>query len=217
MVKYIVYKTTNTETNKIYIGVHKQYGNDFDGYFGSNTDLKRDIKSLGVGKFLRETLYSFSEEMDAYNKESYLVDKTFISRSDTYNKQVGGKGGFHGCNTPEATKKSLEAVKKLMAKRYNGDVAGQLHTKEVYDKVRSTRKEKSIIKSPVLKRKVSVYNTLNLEVWKGYLVDLLIKLFGSEQGVSRRFRVVPKLDEGKYTIDKRTDKNWGGYTVKFND
>jgi hypothetical protein len=212
---YLVYKTTNLKNNKYYIGVHKQDSDVFDGYYGSSTALKKDISTLGKTYFKRETLYSFKKEGDAYEKESQIVDKNFISDPLTYNVQLGGKGGFHGCNTPEATAKSLKSVQELMKKRYNGDPAGQLHTPESYSKIRETRKKNSMKKFPELNWEVKVVDTQGNKIWEGILVDILIELFGSEQGVSRRNRVAPRI--GTYTIDYRTKPEWKDYLIMFND
>ncbi len=88
---YIIYKTTNTINNKIYIGQHKTEKLD-DGYLGSGTKLREDIKLFGTKFFEREILFECndSDEMDLL--EAKLVDFDFVCRSDTYNRCVGGQG-----------------------------------------------------------------------------------------------------------------------------
>jgi len=105
--KYIVYLTTNTLNNKIYIGVHKTENPDvFDGYIGcgvnmcypsSYTDPKTPfqhaVKKYGIKSFKRYVLQIFDSEEEAYNLESILVNKSFIARNDTYNISLGGNKG----------------------------------------------------------------------------------------------------------------------------
>lgn len=104
MKKYIVYKTTNTVNNKIYIGVHLEDLNSPNKYIGcgiySNTSkckthFQNAVKKYGYDKFKREILFTYpnSEEgMElAYSKEAELVNEEFIKRNDVYNMQVGGK------------------------------------------------------------------------------------------------------------------------------
>jgi hypothetical protein len=45
---YIVYKTINLINNKIYIGVHKQSGLDFDGYLGSGNTFNITLLKLMI-------------------------------------------------------------------------------------------------------------------------------------------------------------------------
>lgn len=104
MKKYIVYKTTNTVNNKIYIGVHLEDTNKPNKYIGcgiySNTSkcythFQSAVKKYGYDKFKREILFEYPDSEDgmeqAYAKEAELVNEDFIKRSDVYNMQVGGK------------------------------------------------------------------------------------------------------------------------------
>lgn len=89
---HIIYKTTNTVNNKIYIGYHFQESDphQFDGYLGSGDKLLRAIRKYGSDKFYRETLYVFDTEQVALEKESEIVNESFIKRNDVYNITVGG-------------------------------------------------------------------------------------------------------------------------------
>jgi len=86
---YIIYKTTCSINNKIYIGQHST-DNLEDDYLGSGTLLKEDIKKFGKQFFKKEVISIFEtwEEMDA--KEAEIVDIDFVARNDTYNCQLGG-------------------------------------------------------------------------------------------------------------------------------
>lgn len=104
MKKYIVYKTTNTVNNKIYIGVHLEDTNKPNKYIGcgiySNTSkcqthFQNAVKKYGYDKFKREILFEYPDTEEgmeqAYAKEAELVNEKFIKRPDVYNMQVGGK------------------------------------------------------------------------------------------------------------------------------
>lgn len=85
MKKYhVVYKTTNTVNNKIYVGLHST-NNIKDTYIGSCYVLKDAIKKYGKSKFKREILYVFNSRLEARKIEASIVDKDFCKRKDTYN------------------------------------------------------------------------------------------------------------------------------------
>lgn len=88
---HIVYKTTNTVNNKIYVGLHST-NNLEDGYLGSGLVLKDAITKYGRDKFKREILYVFNSREEAMAMEAAIVDEEFISRKDTYNLHLGGNG-----------------------------------------------------------------------------------------------------------------------------
>jgi len=92
--QYIVYKTTNTINNMIYVGVHKIQPNVDDRYLGSNKHLNRSIKKHGRKNFIRDTLFECESKDEAYDLEMIIVDEIFIKRKDVYNEKCGGFGGF---------------------------------------------------------------------------------------------------------------------------
>lgn len=100
---WIVYLTTNTINQKIYIGVHKTASLDFDGYIGCGVDIydsnsyknpkthfQYAVKKYGTAAFERTILKSFDNEIDALYLEAQLVNDEFIKRPDTYNMERGG-------------------------------------------------------------------------------------------------------------------------------
>ena len=101
---WIVYKTTNKINNKIYIGVHKQEDpNIFDGYLGRGLSTYNRhyylhpcapfhyaVIKYGFENFIRETLFVYNNEKDAYLKEAEIVNAAFVNRKDTYNCALGG-------------------------------------------------------------------------------------------------------------------------------
>lgn len=104
LIKYIVYLTTNTVNNKIYIGVHGTLTPyKFDLYLGdgvktndkytykySKTPFEAAVNKYGPDKFIRKTLKVFDVLQDALDLERWLVDEEFIKRKDTYNIALGG-------------------------------------------------------------------------------------------------------------------------------
>lgn len=111
---YIVYKTTNLVNGKFYIGVHKQdffFPILFDNYLGSGKLLKRAIKKYGTESFIRETLFVYYTQKEAYTKEKELVNEAFVNRKDTYNMILGGIG-CRIINHTEETKRKLSKIHK---------------------------------------------------------------------------------------------------------
>ena len=102
--KYIVYLTTNTKNNKIYVGVHKTENPlVFDGYIGcgvniykpgtykkSKTPFQYSVNKYGIDCFKRSVLKIFDNLDDALKLEYEIVNETFILRKDTYNVALGG-------------------------------------------------------------------------------------------------------------------------------
>ncbi len=96
--EYIVYCTTNTENNYIYIGVHQTTNSKkFDGYIGCGvyvnmpstynkpkTRFQYAVKKYGPKKFQRKILKVFNNPEDAYSLEAELVDEKFLIRKDVY-------------------------------------------------------------------------------------------------------------------------------------
>ena len=95
--KFIVYCTTCKINGKIYIGVHKtENPNVFDGYIGNGlkigyniknpkTAFQHAVKKYGYSNFVRNTLFVFDNEEEAYLKEKEIVTLEFIRQKDNYN------------------------------------------------------------------------------------------------------------------------------------
>lgn len=95
---YTVYQITNKINNRIYIGVHKT--NDVnDSYMGTGKLILKAHKKYGIENFEKEILFVFDSddeslnESNAFEKEGELVDQAFVDRPDTYNLDLGGRGG----------------------------------------------------------------------------------------------------------------------------
>lgn len=102
---YTIYKITNKNTGKFYIGRHITT-NLNDDYMGSGKYIRRAVEKYGANSFLKEYLFIFDNEEEMYNKEAEIVTEEFCLREDTYNIAPGGfAGGFRHINqnvmTPE--------------------------------------------------------------------------------------------------------------------
>jgi hypothetical protein len=104
---YIVYKTTNNINGKIYIGMHKQEDNNFDGYYGSGVILNLAIEKYGINNFSRETLLTYDDLESARNKERELVTAEFCLLRDNYNVSAGGIDSNSIAGYDEAKKKLI--------------------------------------------------------------------------------------------------------------
>jgi len=89
---YIVYKTTNLINNRWYIGVHKT--NKDRTYLGSGDLILDAIKKHGAESFIRETLYTYATDTEAYAKEAELVTTDVVKDRMSYNVRLGGSGGW---------------------------------------------------------------------------------------------------------------------------
>ena len=91
-----IYKTTDLETNLIYIGQHK--AQEFDNnYFGSGVLITRLLDKYGKNRFKCELL-EWCESLDELNsKEIYYINKfNSLDRSIGYNIASGGAFGDSG-------------------------------------------------------------------------------------------------------------------------
>lgn len=145
---HIIYKTTNTRNNKIYIGYHFQKSDpyNFDGYLGSGKRLGKAIEKYGIDSFSRETLYVFENEKDALEKESELVNENFIQRNDVYNMTLGGgKPPSH-----KGKSKSDDHRRKIGASN-----KGRIISEETKAKIKTARSNQIISHSDQTKRKIA--------------------------------------------------------------
>ena len=93
MMKHLVYLTRNLVNGKIYVGVHAQASEGFDGYLGSGKTIIKAVKKYGKENFLRETLRTYDNHWEASCLEAFIVTSDFVGREDTYNIKLGGQRG----------------------------------------------------------------------------------------------------------------------------
>jgi group I intron endonuclease len=111
---FTIYKTTNTQNGKFYIGKH-QTENLSDGYLGSGSAIKEAIKKYGKNSFDKEILFIFETEAEMNQKEKEILTEEFISDRNNYNRGVGGEGGPHFKG-----KKHTSEVKERIAQKITG-------------------------------------------------------------------------------------------------
>jgi hypothetical protein len=181
---WIVYETTNLVNGKKYRGVHKQEGEEFDGYLGSGVAIRKAIRRHGEHKFERRTLFVFDYEKDAYAFEAYLVDSEWVDREDTYNLHPGGLGqrcssqqSSHAAamSLPETRRRMSEAAKARWSNpEYRAKHAASLSSPECKSKMSASAKAKrsdpeyvqrhlSAMNSPETKAKLSKAITNNMK------------------------------------------------------
>jgi len=102
----IIYLTTNTINNKIYVGQHT--GNNLD-YLGSGKYVKRALKKYGSENFKRETLQECTTQNELDAAEIHWI-KTLNSTNKEvgYNLELGGRGGVPS----EETKAKMSIAQK---------------------------------------------------------------------------------------------------------
>lgn len=93
---FTVYKITNLLNSRYYLGVHETT-NPNDDYLGSGIVIKRAVKKYGKHNFIKQVLFQFPVEAEAYTKEVELLQSV---RQDPlcYNLHEGGQGGFKYIN-----------------------------------------------------------------------------------------------------------------------
>ena len=115
---HTIYKITNILNGKIYIGKHST--NDInDNYMGSGKYIKKAIVKYGIQNFIKEILFIFNEETEAYVMEKQIVNENFIKRKDVYNAIIGGDS-FESINSnielrKEKNKKAAISMNKTSA------------------------------------------------------------------------------------------------------
>jgi hypothetical protein len=106
---YYIYKITNINNQKFYIGSHKTEDLN-DGYFGSGVYLNRAITRYGRESFIKENILYCSNEQEMFQKETEYL--TLYKKDKVYNLKFCALGG----NTREKyTKKQKQTyIQKLI-------------------------------------------------------------------------------------------------------
>lgn len=88
---HLLYRVTNIDTGKEYIGIHSTDCIE-DGYMGSGKLLKCDIGIYGVSSFRREVIDLFENREQLLEAEFNHVNEQYLNTANTYNLVYGGGG-----------------------------------------------------------------------------------------------------------------------------
>jgi hypothetical protein len=105
--KYIGKKFFYSARTKVLKGKKKRYkiASDWQTYYGSNTELQNDVKTLGEQMFLREILYLCKTKGECgYVEAKEQFNRTVLETDDFYNTWI------------------MVRVRKSHIKEYNGRV-----------------------------------------------------------------------------------------------
>lgn len=122
--EYHIYKITNKNNNKIYIGItsktvqHRFKNHIRKAKIGSTTNLHQSMMKHGEENFYVEELYTFSTED---KKFAYMIEQTFIDMYESVKKGYNMEIGFgwnimdrRGKNNPMYGKESGNAKKVIV-------------------------------------------------------------------------------------------------------
>ena len=141
-----IYKITNTETNKVYIGKSNNSNKRLKQHFRNakcektQTKLHRSIRKYGTKSFVMDIVESNIPIEDINKKEIKYIAK-YDSFKNGYNMTLGGDGG-----DTSASIVFQESMKKLHANKKPEDYAtygmlGKTHTKIAKEKQSAARKK----------------------------------------------------------------------------
>lgn len=211
---FTVYKVTNLLNNKIYIGYHITEDIN-DSYMGSNKHLKNSIKKYGLENFKKETLFIFDNYTDMVQKEVELVNESFVKRVDTYNKNLGGKGGFYYINNnSEFKEKRIKSLKNTLKntdlkqvisntlKEYYSNPENKEKVSDFNRRATLTRLNKSEDeKEKIKQKKVSTWKNKGIEEKQQYSKKHSMKLkeyYASEKGKNKRKEISMKVKNSTF-------------------
>lgn len=128
--KYIgcVYETTNHITGKKYIGsLLYSRKNNWELYFGSNPQLKADIKEYGKAYFSKKIISEHTNENELRKaEEQCIIDKNAVLSNEYYNTKYAAVGGDTFSTNPN---------KELIRKKHRDNAFGS--NNHMYDKEKS--------------------------------------------------------------------------------
>ena len=164
---HTVYKTTNQENRRFYIGIHKTEDPN-DAYLGSGTIIKRVVQKHGASKFNKEVLFVFLTRKEAENKEVELLLEE-KSNPLCYNLHEGGEGGFEYIN------KHYYHTKKKLFKKAEIVRLEKLRTDPAFQRLVSTRisegLQRKFMANPELletaRKRILEMQPLAVAAWRG--------------------------------------------------
>lgn len=124
---HIIYKTTNVETGKFYIGMHSTDDLN-DGYLGSGLRLRRSVEKYGKEKHHREILYFTEDRKSLAELEKQIVNEELLTNPLCINLRKGGFGGvLPGEGNPFYGRQHTPETKALISKSGKGRQPSELN------------------------------------------------------------------------------------------
>jgi len=191
---YTIYETTCKTNGKKYRGFHVTIDPN-DDYLGSGSLLKHAIKKYGIENFEKHILEICESFETMLIAEAKWVDKSWISREDTYNLLEGGKGGWNYINSSGLcwTDKRKIEWSEYMKKKKRGckfpekayeapGFLGKKHSEDSKKKI-SENNAKNLSLEEIEKR---LNDISKIEKSRGY-IEKLSNLWGVSHTQVRRF------------------------------
>lgn len=147
---YTVYKITNKQNGKFYIGCHKTK-NPQDNYMGSGTVIKRAVTKYGEDNFIKDILFVFPSPQEMFEKEKELIAEL----NPPYNLHEGGLGGWDYINE-----------NSLRARYEDWPEKSKLSQAKAASKVGKSFPKEHFVKIS-LKGKEAIKNKFPDGIWKG--------------------------------------------------
>lgn len=127
--KPCVYKTTNLQNNKYYIGVHRT-DPLLDGYLGSGVLIQKAILKYGKNNFKCEVLEQFETLEQAYQFEKELLTEQVLSDQMQYNINSGGKGNQNIGKIAISMKIGMHAMSKEQRQNFAKEIRAKQQKEE---------------------------------------------------------------------------------------
>lgn len=180
--KYIVYKITNLNNLKLYIGCHIT-DNINDSYMGSGKIIKRSMAKNGLDNFQKDILFVFDNETEMFQKEKDLI----VELKPEYNLHEGGCGGWSYINK----KQPNNEFRSLGGKKSKGRIIDTSHmnTIEAKTKARNT-----------LVRKFASGEITPSFLGKKHSSETKAKISASNKGKTGWNKGIPRSEETKSKI-----------------
>jgi group I intron endonuclease len=150
MHKWLIYKTTCLENNKIYIGQHKTTIIE-DGYLGSGKLLKRALDKYGKCMFKRDILFIVDNIEDANRLEEQMIES-----HDSTDREIGYNITKHAWGGQPITEESRKKIsEKMTGRKLSEETKEKMRkpktyeiTKEHKENMSKSRKGKSWYHNP---------------------------------------------------------------------
>jgi group I intron endonuclease len=147
-----IYKITNKNTGKMYIGQTIQDLEErWRGHRSSKSNcryLKLAIKKYGIYNFeFKLICVCFDNDMDKFENDYIKKYNTLVPNG--YNLREGGNGGRHNEETKQKISESLKNRTDII---YSKNQLGRPHTEEIKKKISNSLKGRKLSKESIQKR-----------------------------------------------------------------